>query len=112
MECTGTPVDDLQRRRQFIVKHFIISTWTYRPDDRKNSHPNKHSKLIIDTVQPIPKDIGHTAWGIKGRCYLDDRPYRPREPTLEEEVFNCLIMMIVNTTLIPMPVPFCKIVFG
>jgi hypothetical protein len=112
MECTSAPVDDLQRRRNFTVKHFIISTQPKRPNNGKRSHPYKRSKPIINTVQPIAKDVGHTAWGIKVRYYLDDWPYRPCESTLEKKMFNSLIMVTENTTFVPMPILFGKIIFG
>jgi hypothetical protein len=31
--------------------------------------------------------------------------------TLEEQVFNCFILMTKNTLLISMPIPLCKIIF-
>jgi hypothetical protein len=35
-------------------------------------HPNMLFKLMINVVEPIPKNIGDALWWIQGQSYLDD----------------------------------------
>jgi hypothetical protein len=63
-------------------------------------------------MKPIAKDIGNTSQRMKARSYLNDRPYRSSKPTLEEQVFNSLILMTEYTPSTSMPVPLNKIIFG
>jgi hypothetical protein len=71
MEHSGIPVDNLQDRRIFIVKHYHFYI-AKPPNNDKCSYPNKHSKPVINTVKPISKIIGDTPWWIQVISYLDD----------------------------------------
>ena len=43
---------------------------------------------------------------------MDSWPYRPSKLTLEEQVFNSLVLVTENTLFTSMPVAFGKIIFS
>ena len=101
----------LQKRRVFVLKNDSISAEPNRPT--QDCRAQKYQWLIFfkNSIELAPKHNRHIMrfWYAPG-C-IDRSPYHSRESAVKKQMLYRFIFMTETTLLVPLPIPFCKIIF-